>query len=80
MKKYLHEWRMRRKIKRILAYNKKHPEQCFRFEDFLRKPMRELAAVKDNAPTGDMTAQDSDALVREMLSMKNCYGRGDSNG
>lgn len=34
---WLHERVMRYRIRRILAYNRKHPEQCFSFEDYLDK-------------------------------------------
>ena len=34
---WLHEQVMRYRIRRILAYNRKHPERCFSFEDFLDK-------------------------------------------
>lgn len=54
---FLHEWRMNRKIRRILAYNKKHPEECFSFEDYLPKM---------DTPAGDMRAQDIVKLVREL--------------
>lgn len=37
MANFLHEWRMNRKIKRILAYNEKHPEQCFDLGKFVAK-------------------------------------------
>lgn len=35
MKNLLHELHMRWKIRRILAYNKKHPEECFSLENYL---------------------------------------------
>lgn len=37
MKNFLHEWLMRRRIGRILAYNKKHPEQCLNLGDFVQR-------------------------------------------
>lgn len=59
MKNFLHEWRMNRKIRRILAYNKKHPEQCFHFEDHLPKL---------DTPAGDLRAEAIFKLVRDLKS------------
>lgn len=33
---WLHEWQMRRKIRSILRYNRKHPEQCINLQDYMQ--------------------------------------------
>ena len=30
---WLHEWRMRRRIRAILRYNRKHPEECINLRE-----------------------------------------------
>lgn len=59
MKNLLHEWRMNRKIRRILAYNKKHPEQCFHFEDHITT--QGISPVQ-----GEVTAESIMALMAEL--------------
>jgi hypothetical protein len=33
---WLHEWHMRRRIRAILRYNRKHPEQCINLQDLFK--------------------------------------------
>ena len=33
---WLHEWNMRRRIRAILRYNRKHPEQCINLQDHMQ--------------------------------------------
>lgn len=68
MRNFLHEWRMRRKIKAILAYNKKHSEECFNLSGFIAKE-----GIQPGQ--GDITAESMIALVKDLKAM---YG-GDSN-
>lgn len=34
---WLHEWNMRRRIRRILRYNREHPEQCINLQDLFER-------------------------------------------
>jgi hypothetical protein len=44
---WLHERVMCHKIRRILAYNRKHPEHCFSLEDYLEKHGLTFTAASD---------------------------------
>lgn len=78
MRNFLHEWRMRRKIKAILAYNKKHPEECFNLGNYV---------VKEGIQPGqgNLLAQDIQSAL-ERLKADSVQGihtsllGGDSNG
>lgn len=69
MTNFLHEWHMRRKIKAILAYNKKHPEQRFNLGDYINKQ-----------GIGNMHAQDLADFVEKLKAGSSLTGGGNSNG